>query len=245
VQQNPALFESRSEFSLENLGLAEISSPEIDNSLESLVLSTTEDEQELIIVLNGAIDIDDLLQGLKERVITMDTVPENYRSYQVWNSDPSGGAALSLAAVDNSTVVLARVTLAAGNSVAAARLQNALDAFDGVTPGLLDYPEVVQLANNLPSGFAAVLNRDCRGIFPIMEGCATSGVSSQVVGPGVAATTFLAVFGNETQVIAALPKLRETFEGVEVNLQRKGSLAWINVLGPPQFISQGFEGFIP
>jgi hypothetical protein len=47
------------------------------------------------------------------------------------------------------------------------------------------------------------------------------------------------------QVIAALPKLRETFEGVEVNLQRKGSLAWINVLGLPQFISQGFEGFIP
>jgi hypothetical protein len=184
VQQNPALFESRSEFSLENLGLAEISSPEIDNSLESLVLSTTEDEQELIIVLNGAIDIDDLLQGLKERVITMDTVPENYRSYQVWNSDPSGGAALSLAAVDHSTVVLARVTPAAGNSVAAARLQGALDAFDGVTPGLLDYPEVVQLANNLPSGFAAVLDRDCRGIFPIMEGCATSGVSSQVVGPG-------------------------------------------------------------
>ena len=245
VQQNPDLSESRSEFSLENLGLAEISSPDIADSLESLVLSTAEDGRELIIVLNGHISIDALLQDLRGRGISMGTAPEIYRSYKVWHSSPSAPSAMSLTAVDNTTLVLARAAPIAGNGVAAARLQDALDAFDGVTPGLLDYPEVLQLANNLPSGFATVVDRDCRGIFPIMEGCAAAGGSGQVVGPSETATTLLAVFGNETQAMAAMPELRETFEGVEVDVHQKGSLVWTSLFIPPLFISQMLEGFSP
>jgi hypothetical protein len=240
LQGSPALEEA---LSLETLGLAGSLPGPATGLIDRVVLATGENGEGAFTVLDGAFDVEALLDvasgfGLS----TGSPEPEAYRDHQVWSMDVFG-LTLAVGEADDSTVVLATGS-PLGGAPAVELVKGSLDVFDGLQPGLLDDPDIRGLVDQLPSGFAATVIHQCGDLGelgPVIDlpGCAGAAVSAGLHDDQTVVFYGLAGFEDESLAAAALETALERIEGGvalsfgELALDQEGPLVFAKVLVDP------------
>jgi hypothetical protein len=240
LQGSPALEEA---LSLETLGLAGSLPGPATGLIDRVVLATGENGEGAFTVLDGAFDVEALLDvasgfGLS----TGSPEPEAYRDHQVWSMDVFG-LTLAVGEADDSTVVFATGS-PLGGAPAVELVKGSLDVFDGLQPGLLDDPDIRGLVDQLPSGFAATVIHQCGDLGelgPVIDlpGCAGAAVSAGLHDDQTVVFYGLAGFEDESLAAAALETALERIEGGvalsfgELALDQEGPLVFAKVLVDP------------
>ena len=229
LRENPAVQEA---IPLERLGILGALPPGAANLLDGLVVANREEGEDLIVILDGPVDIASLIQVAGAFGISLACPKaESYRDHQVWDIDLLG-LKLAIGGVDGSTSVSAPGSTAGGSS-AVDLVKGALDSFDGLEPRLMEDPNVARLVNRLPSGIVTALFLSCAGledISPIsgLEGCAGAAVSVELLTAATLVVNVLVGFGIEGEASTAAALVEQ--EGISL-----GSLV-------PQDMTAGLEG---
>lgn len=234
--------------SLESLGLAGTLPSAATGLVSRLVLATGEGGQGAFTVLDGSFDVSALLDVASGFGISVGSPePEAYREHRVWSMDVFG-LTLAVGEADDSTVVFASGS-PLGGAPAVELVKGALDVFDGLQPSLLDDPEIRGLVDQLPSGFAATVIRNCGDLGELgaiidLPGCAGAAVSAGLQADQTVVFYGLASFEDESMATAALETaLGRIEEGVDLSfgelaLDREGSLVLARVLVDPDQVAE-------
>ena len=192
---------------LERLGVLGALPPGAANLLNGLVAANREEGEDLIVILDGPLDIASLIQVAGAFGISVGgPKAESYREHQVWDIYIFG-VKLAIGGVDVSTSVSSPGSTIGGGS-AVDLVKGALDSFDGLSPRLMEDPNVARLVNRLPSGVVTALFLSCSGledISPIssLEGCAGAAASVELLTPETLAVNVLVAFGMEGEASTA------------------------------------------
>jgi hypothetical protein len=245
LESSPTLQET---LSLETLGLGGALPSAATGLIDRLVLATDEGGQGAFTVLDGEFDVEALLGVAAGFGLSVGSPePEAYRDHQVWSMEVFG-LTLSVGEADDSTVVFATGS-PLGGAPAVDLVKGALDAFDGLQPGLLDDPEIRGLINRLPSGFAATVFHRCGDLGELgtvvdLPGCAGAAVSASLQDDETVLFYGLAGFENESSAAAALQLALERIEGGaslsfgELVLDQEGPLVLATVLVDPSQLAK-------
>ena len=192
---------------LERLGVLGALPPGGANLLDGLVAASRSGGEDLIVILDGPLDIASLIQVAGAFGISVvGPKAESYREHQVWDIDILG-VKLAIGGVDGSTSVSSPGSTTGGGS-AVDLVKGALDSFDGLSPRLMEDPNVARLVNRLPSGVVTALFLSCSGledISPIssLEGCAGAAASVELLTAETLAVNVLVGFGMEGEAATA------------------------------------------
>ena len=240
LESSPVL---RGALSLDTLGLQGALPSAATGLIDRLVLATGEGGQGAFTVLDGAFDVEALLQVATGFGLSLGgPEPEAYRDHQVWSVEIFG-LTLAVGEADDSTVVFSSGS-PLGGTPAVEVVENALDVFDGLQPGLLDESEIRGLVDRLPSGFAATVFHRCGDLGELgtvidLPGCAGAAVSAGLQDDQTVMFYGLAGFVDESMATAALQIAMERIEeGASVSfgelvLDQEGPLVLAMVLVDP------------
>ena len=160
LRENPDVREA---IQLERLGVLGALPPGGANLLDGLVAASRKGGEDLIVILDGPLDIASLIQVAGAFGISVvGPKAESYREHQVWDIDILG-VKLAIGGVDGSTSVSSPGSTTGGGS-AVDLVKGALDSFDGLSPRLMEDPNVARLVNRLPSGVVTALFLSCSGL---------------------------------------------------------------------------------
>ena len=159
----------------EDLWLVRSLPPEISSLLDALVVAVLEGGQGLILILEGAIGIDSLVQWVEGFGVSV--VPETCRDYRGLSGDAFGFVALSLAVVDGPTT--ARDSSRRSGQRPPGCL---LRCGSGVARG----PNRCSAGHNMPLGLTTALFPDCAGLDTVapnaeLSGCNGEGLSAELM----------------------------------------------------------------
>ena len=204
LRENPDVQQA---IQLERLGILGALPPGAANLLDGLVVASREEGEDLIVILDGPLDIASLFQVAAAFGISLGAPEaESYRDHQLWDINLLGQK-LAIGGVDGSTSVSSSGSTTGGGS-AVDLVKGALDSFDGLGPRLIEDPNVARLVDRLPSGIVTALFLSCAGfedISPIagLEGCAGAAASVELLTAETLAVNVLVGFGLEGEASTA------------------------------------------
>ena len=198
------------------LGLLDVLPAESTTALQSIAVAFHENNEGIILVLHGPLDIEGVLQlagGFG--IATATSEPQSHRGHRISSIDVFG-VTLAIGSADESTTVLASGT-PGGATPALDYLKTSLDGFDGLIPRLADDVAVSRLVDNLAPGIAAALFSDCGSLGSLGSlgevagpgGCTGAAVSAEVLDEDLVAINAVVAFQTESQASAALQVLNQ------------------------------------
>ena len=248
LEQSPLLRES---VDLEELGLQGSFLFDAIGVFDGLAVAAGEGVQGPISVLEGDIDVAELLELAVGFGLSIGGLePELYRDHRLWNVDVLG-LTLAIGEADATTVVLSSGSLS-GGAPAPDLVKASLDGFDGLGPNFLENPVFQRLLGRLPSGFITTLLARCGALGELsaiieLPGCAAAAVSADVVGEDAVVFYGLAGFEDETAAAAVVQVALERIEAEarlpfgNVAVGQEKELVWTRVIVEPEQITQALD----
>ena len=238
---------------LQAMGALAFLPPSASGLLNSVLVAVDQAGQGAIVVLDGPINVASLMQMASSFGISSEPPkPEAYRDHQVWSINVFGFA-VAVGTLDESTAVLGS-GLSAQTTSAKGMVEDALDAFDGVEPRVMDDPRISQVVDNLPVGVVVAVFGDCGNLSSPaaasgLAGCLSSGASAELLGQDKVAINAVAVFQQEEQASAAL----ETFNADGIRLgdlvpeksiaRQEGLLVRVRLITNLEQVGRPFDAF--
>ena len=238
---------------LQAMGALAVLPPSASGLLNSVLVAVDQPGQGAVVVLDGPINIESLLQLVSSFGISSEPPKaEAYRDHKVWSISVFGFA-LAVGTVDQSTAVLGS-GLSAQTTSPKDRVEDALDAFDGVEPGVMDDPRISQVVDNLPVGVVVAVFGDCGNLSSPaaasgLDGCISFGASAELLDQDKVAINAVALFQQEGQASAAT----ETFNGAGIRLgglvpeksiaRQEGLLVRVRLITDLEQVGSAFDAF--
>ena len=192
---------------LDKLGVMGALPPGATDLLQGLVVASEEDDEGLIVIMDGTLDVESLFQVAEAFGISLGgPSAEPYRDHQIWDIDLLG-LKLAMGGVDGTTSVSASGATPGGGS-AVDLVKGALDSFDGLRPQLVEDANVGRLISRVPSGIVTALFMSCTDLEDVsvisgLEGCAGAAVRVEVLTLETLAVNIVAGFGIEGEASTA------------------------------------------
>ena len=249
LKENPEL---QRVLKLPVLGLLDTLPADSTSALESLAVALDENNEGVILVLRGPLDIEGLLQLAGGFGVTSTaSEPQSYREHRVSSIDLFG-VTLAIGSADKSTTVMTSGA-PGGATPALDHLKAALDGFDGLIPRLLDDANVSRLVNNLAPGIAAAIFRDCADLGALGKvagpgGCTGAAVSAEVLDEELVALNLVVAFQTESQAAAAFQALNQgdfrlgELEPKKSAARQEATLLRLRLIVELKDIAVGFDG---
>ena len=238
---------------LQAMGALAFLPPSASGLLNSVLVAVDQAGQGAIVVLDGPINVASLMQMASSFGISSEPPkPEAYRDHQVWSINVFGFA-VAVGTLDESTAVLGS-GLSAQTTSAKGMVEDALDAFDGVEPRVMDDSRISQVVDNLPVGVVVAVFGDCGNLSSPtaasgLDGCISAGASAELLGQDKVAINAVAVFQQEEQASAAL----ETFNADGIRLgdlvpeksiaRQEGLLVRVRLITNLEQVGRAFDAF--
>jgi len=230
---------------LGELGLPLMVQPLTTYALDMMVLASTNSGDGTVVVFQGGVELESLVDLARSLGMAIDPEPEYYQGYRVWSGQILGLGALSLAELGDNTSIIAQGPVT-DHSVPERMVKDVLDLEDAPSEGFVDGPVFWGLVNQQPSGLVIVVADECRSLAELysditLAGCTAAAVSVNELSADQVVTHLVLGFGTEVQAKIALPLLRDGLLSSEIRLEeigirQEGVLLRVRIVGDTQEI---------